>query len=296
MAKKAFYIIDVFAEAKYSGNQLAVFRDAEDYTDREMQKIAREMNFSETTFIYDKRNKDGSFRVRIYTPAREVPFAGHPTIGTAFVIVKEILKSKTSGVDLKLKVGKIPVDVQYEGRKVGILTMRQVQPGFGRIVKPAEVAKILNLSEKDISRRYPCAEVSTGMPHLIIPLNSLDTLKKCRVNKELYERLINRIDAKSLFVFSTEAYSKGNDISARCFPIFYGIEEDPATGSANGCLAAYLSKYEAFGSPVVNAKVEQGFEIDRPSKLYIKASPTDRGRIDVTVGGKSELIARGEFL
>ena len=296
MAKRTFYIIDVFAEAKYSGNQLAVFRNAESYTDRVMQKIAREMNFSETTFICDKRNKDGSFRVRIFTPAREVPFAGHPTIGTAFVIVKEILKSKAARVDLKLRVGKIPVDVQYEGRKVDILTMRQVQPGFGRIVKSAEVAKILNLGEKDISRRFPCVEVSTGMPHLIIPLSGLDALKKCRVNREFYERLIKRIDAKSLFVFSTEAYSKGNDISARCFPIFYGIEEDPATGSANGCLAAYLSKYEVFGSPVVDAKVEQGFEINRPSKLYIKASPAEKGWIDVTVGGKSELIASGEFL
>ncbi len=294
--KRVFYIIDVFAEAKYAGNQLAVFRNAEHYSQKEMQKIAREMNYSETTFIYNKRHKDGSFRVRIFTPVREVPFAGHPTIGTAFIIVKEILKSEAPQVNLRLKVGNIAVDVQHDKKGIGRLTMRQKQPQFGRIINAGEIARILNLAGKDINRRFPCVEVSTGLPSLIVPLNSLDALKRCRVNKDLYGRLITRIDARALFVFSTQTHKKGNDISARCFPIFYGIEEDPATGSAAGCLAAYLSKYEVLGSPEVSAKIEQGFEINRPSILYIKASLVRQGRIDIYVGGRSEMIAKGEFL
>lgn len=295
MARKQFYIVDVFAESKYAGNQLAVFRNAELYGDREMQKIAVEMGFSETTFIYDKRLKDGSFRVRIFTPAREIPFAGHPTIGTAFVILKEILKSKVGELKLKLKAGPIPVTPRYDGNDLGVLTMRQIQPGFGRMVKPDEIAKILHLNKKDISRKYPCEEVSTGLPSLIVPLNSLDGLKRCQVNRDLYFRLIKRIDAKALFPFTTETNRKSNDLSVRCFPIFYGIDEDPATGSANGCLAAYLSKYKVLGSNKVNATVEQGYEIGRPSKLYIKAEPEGK-KINIFVGGKAVMAAKGEFL
>jgi trans-2,3-dihydro-3-hydroxyanthranilate isomerase len=180
MSAKPYYIVDVFAETKYAGNQLAVFRNAAAISDHEMQQIARETNYSETTFILSDEPRNGGFDVRIFTPAEEVPFAGHPTLGTAFIIRNEILNGRAEKVLLNLKVGQIPVSFSPDGYS----WMRQIQPTFGSQHLPETFAPILELELADFDNRFPIQEVSTGLPFFIVPLKTLQALKKAKVNRE----------------------------------------------------------------------------------------------------------------
>ncbi len=295
MNKMEFYILDVFAEEKYAGNQLAVIRDAASLSDDTMQRIAKEMNYSETTFILSDAPKDGGYDVRIFTPAEEVPFAGHPTLGTAFVIRNEIMGEPAEKVVLNLKVGQIPVTVGRNGDGDCMLWMRQNEPTFGQIVEPAWMASVLSLDESDIDDRFGIQEVSTGLPVTIVPLKSLDAAKRARVKKDEYFELIEEMQAKAVLVYCPETYDPKNDLNVRVFVDYYGIPEDPATGSANGCLAGYLVKHRYFGDDRIDIRVEQGYEIARPSLLYLKAGE-DEGRIDISVGGKVVMVAKGQLL
>jgi trans-2,3-dihydro-3-hydroxyanthranilate isomerase len=294
MANATFYILDVFTEKRYAGNQLAVFRHVEGIDDTEMQQIARETNFSETTFILSDQPENDSFRVRIFTPGEEVPFAGHPTLGTAFVIQQKIIRQPVDCVVLDLKVGKIPVTFSYVDNRPDILWMRQQPPIFGRTLKPVDVAKTIGLSENDIDSRFPIQEVSTGLPAIIVPLRNLQTLRQAVVDRRLYFELIANTEAKAILVFCPESYEGKNHISARFFADFLGITEDPATGSANGCLAGYLAKYSYFGMDTVSVRVEQGYEIGRPSLLYLEGS-AQTDPITVSVGGRAAIVAQGEW-
>ncbi|ADC64968.1 phenazine biosynthesis protein PhzF family [Ferroglobus placidus DSM 10642] len=276
-----FYIVDVFALKKYTGNQLAVFRDASKLSEKEMQEIAKEMNYSETTFIIS----EDDFEVRIFTPEKEVPFAGHPVLGTAFVIMEEIL-GKAKEVELKLRIGKIRVWKEND-----VLWMRQSSPKFGKVFSPQEISRVLEIGEEEIDKNFPIQEVSTGLPFIIVPLKSLESLKKVRVNTDELYKIVEDCEAKAILAFSPETRYEDNDLSVRVFAHYYGVPEDPATGSANGCLAAYLSKYEYFGSDEVNIKVEQGYEVGRPSLLFLRAKG-DR----VEIGGKVIMIAKGTFI
>jgi trans-2,3-dihydro-3-hydroxyanthranilate isomerase len=289
--KNLFYILDVFAEKKYAGNQLAVFRDAAGIPSDEMQKLAREINFSETTFVLSDEPNNGGFDVRIFTPNEEVPFAGHPTIGTAHVIRNEILKGSTENVTLNLKVGQIPVTFSADGYS----WMRQIEPTFDQQHKPEVLADVLGLDVSEIDDRFPVEEVSTGLPFFIVPLKNLAVLKKAKINKEKCFALIQNTVAKGILVFSPESHEPQNDISVRVFVDYYGVPEDPATGSGNGCLAGYLAKHHYFGRENVDVRSEQGYEIGRPSLLLLKAE--QRGKnINIFVGGKSVIMARGEFV
>ncbi len=295
MNKLTFYILDVFAEEKYAGNQLAVVRDAAALSDSQMQKIAKEMNYSETTFILSEEARGGAYDVRIFTPEIEVPFAGHPTLGTAFVIQQEIIKKPVDAIKLNLKVGQIPVTFNYDGRQPGILWMKQIEPVFGATVEPGPISEVLGIDENDIDQRFPIQNVSTGIFFLIVPLKTLDAVKGSRVVRDKYFKLVENLQAKAILVFCPETYNHDNDVNARMFCDYYGISEDPATGSANGCLAGYLVKHRYFGSNKVNVRVEQGYEIGRPSLLYLKAEDKN-GKIDVSVGGKVVMVAKGELV
>ena len=290
-----FCILDVFAEEKYAGNQLAVVRDAALLSDDAMQRIAKEMNYSETTFILSDTPKDGGYDVRIFTPEEEVPFAGHPTLGTAFVIRNEIMSESAETVVLNLKVGQISVTFGRSGDDRGMLWMKQNEPTFGQVIEPAWIASILSLDESEIDDRFSVQEVSTGLPVLIVPLKSLDAAKRARIRHYEYFELIDQMQAKAVLVYSPETYGPENDLNVRVFCDYYGVPEDPATGSANGCLAGYLVKHRYFGSDRIDIRVEQGYEIARPSLLYLKAGQ-NQGRIDVSVGGKVVLIAKGQLL
>ncbi len=295
MTKLPFYILDVFAEEKYAGNQLAVVREAAGLSDGEMQNITKEMNYSETTFILSDDQRNGGYDVRIFTPAEEVPFAGHPTLGTAYVIQQEIIKEPVETIILNLKVGQIPVTFNYKGEDKDILWMQQKEPTFGQIIESEPIAEVLSINTSDIDERFPVQEVSTGMFFMIVPLKTLDAVKRAKVARDKYFKLIENLQAKAILIFCPETYNQDNDVNVRVFCDYYCIPEDPATGSANGCLAGYLVKHRYFGSDEIDIRVEQGHEIGRPSLLYLKAEQK-QGQIDVSVGGKVVMVAKGELV
>jgi len=296
MESLQFFIVDVFAETKYSGNQLAVFTNASGLSTEQMQRITREIDYSETTFITDRAPINGGYNVRIFTPAQEVPFAGHPTLGTAYIIQREIIKSPVPRVNLNLPVGQIPVTLDYQDGTVNLLQMQQKAPTFGQISDVAKLAEVLNLDESEIDRQFPCQEVSTGIPFIIVPLKNHHALKRAKVNRDKYFQLIETTAAKCIFIFCASTNHPDNHLSARMFADYLGVPEDPATGSANGCLAGYLVKYRYFGEDRINVRVEQGYEIDRPSLLLLEAYPQPNGDIAVFVGGSVQMVAKGEFV
>ena len=295
MERRIFYIVDVFAERKYAGNQLAVFKGVKNLSDKQMQQFAKEMNYSETTFILSEEKRNGGYDVRIFTPEHEVPFAGHPTLGTAYVIQQEIVKEPVEKVALNLKVGQIPVTFKYSGQQVDIMWMKQINPIFGEVFNSKPISQALGLKETNINDRFPIQDVSTGVPFIIVPLKSLTAVKQARIDKDRYFELIKNTQAKAILVFSPETYNKENDLNVRVFADYYGVPEDPATGSANGCLAGYLVKHRYFGDDRIDIRVEQGYEIGRPSLLFLRAEDKE-GKIDVLVGGKAIMVAKGEFI
>jgi trans-2,3-dihydro-3-hydroxyanthranilate isomerase len=283
-----FYIVDVFAEEKYAGNQLAIVRGGAGLPDEGLQKMALEMNYSETAFVLSEEETEGGYDVRIFTPGDEVPFAGHPTLGTAYVIQHEILTSPVESVTLKLKAGEIPVTFGE------VLWMRQLPPTFGAILDPALFTRTLNLETADLDDRSPVQVVSTGLPALIVPLRDLDALRRCKVDWERYTEVAG--PGKNLYVFCPESHDDGpGDLSARMFANDLGVTEDPATGSAAGCLAAYLLGHAYLGTDSIDVRVEQGYEIGRPSVLYLQAA-RDGDQTTVHVGGKVQMVARGELV
>lgn len=294
MNSYTFYIVDVFTEEKYAGNQLAVFRRAKNISDAEMQRFAKEINYSETTFILTDDERDGGYDVRIFTPENELPFAGHPTLGTAFIIQQKILQRPISRVNLNLEIGQIPVTFTYSRREADILWMKQKPPTFGEVLDAETLSQVLSVDKDDIDERFPVEEVSTGVPDIIVPLKTLKAVKKAKVVSDKYYALIENLEAKAILVFCPETYNKENALNVRFFADYYGVPEDPATGSANGCLAGYLVKNRYFGKNQIDIQVEQGYEIGRPSLLYLKAEEKDE-EIDVNVGGKVILVAEGQF-
>lgn len=290
-----FYIVDVFAEKKLAGNQLAVFRAGDDLNPQQMLRIAAEMHFSETTFILSEEERNGGIDVRIFTPAEEVPFAGHPTLGTAHIIRSEIQQRPLEKVTLNLPVGQIPVSFTPDDGLGSVAFMQQIEPQFGDFLSINEIAPVIRLDPKDFDDRYPIQQVSTGIPFFLVPLRNLDALKRASVDREAYFALIKNTWARPLMIFSPEAHEAGNHLSVRMFADCFGIPEDPATGSGQGCLAAYLVHQRYFGSSNIDIRSEQGYEIGRPSLLYLKAYQ-EGGSIKVMVGGRSITIAQGVFV
>jgi trans-2,3-dihydro-3-hydroxyanthranilate isomerase len=285
-----FTIIDVFTDKKYAGNQLAVFKNAGGLSSEDMQSIAREINFSETTFILSSDKNNGGYDVRIFTPLEELPFAGHPTLGTAYIIQNELDPDASEVVQLNLKVGQIPVTFDTDGT----CWMRQVQPQFRQKHQVGSMAEVLRVNVSEIDNRFPIQEVSTGLPFYIVPLKSITALKSAKVDKVKYFDLVKDTEAKGILIFCPETHEPQHDISVRVFVDYYGVPEDPATGSGNGCLAGYLVKYRYFEDNKIDICSEQGYEIGRPSLLMLRAE--QRGEnIDVSVGGKCVTVAHGEL-
>ncbi|MCI0766933.1 PhzF family phenazine biosynthesis protein [Bacillus sp. TL12] len=290
MRKMDFYIVDAFSQGKYTGNQLAVFVDAHQISSKEMQLIAKEINYAETTFILSKEQKNEGYDVRIFTSNEEIPFAGHPALGTAFVLRKEILQNDTlENILLRFQGGSIQVTF-YDEKNV--VWMHQNEPRFGGELDRDMIAEVLNIEISQIDLRYPIQEVSTGLPVILVPLKSLAAVKEVQINKEKYFKLIEKREAKGIMVFTSETYEEINDLNVRDFAEYYGIPEDAATGSSNGCLAAYVIKHRYFGKKKINLRVEQGYEIKRSSLLHIRAEEI-KDVIEVFVGGQVTSIAKG---
>lgn len=293
-----FYIVDVFAESKYAGNQLAVVRGAAHLTTEQMQRIALEMNYSETTFILADDERDGGYDVRIFTAHEELPFAGHPVLGTAYILQREVVGISFEQLTLNLKVGPIPVRFTYDRDGLpDVLWMRQRPPVYGVEASAEAVAQALNLNPVDVDTRFPAQTVSTGSPFLIVPLNTLDAVKRARPDTEHYLTVAHDAGARWLFCFAPETYAADNHLNARMFAVEPNgtIWEDPATGSANGCLAAYLAHQRYFDTDAIDVRVEQGYEIKRPSLIRLRTEPTG-GELAVYVGGKVFMVAAGKLV
>jgi trans-2,3-dihydro-3-hydroxyanthranilate isomerase len=295
MKELTFYIVDVFAVEKYTGNQLAIFTEASALSEEQMQQLAKEMNYSETTFITSTDLQNGGYDVRIFTPNKELPFAGHPTLGTAYIIQQTIISQPVETVNLNLKVGQIPVTWHNTDDLGEVLWMRQKPPTFHQVFEASALAPVLSLDIDEIDSRFPIQEVSTGIPFIIVPLKTHESLKRIRVNREKYFELVEKTQSKEILVFCPETYASENDLSVRVFAEYLGIPEDPATGSANGCLAGYLVEHSYFGEKPVDVRVEQGYEIGRPSLLLLKTHRNE-DTIEVLVGGKVVMVAKGEFV
>jgi trans-2,3-dihydro-3-hydroxyanthranilate isomerase len=292
MPKRTFSFVqlDVFTSRPLEGNQLAVFSDARGLSDDEMQKLARETNLSETTYILprdaDVERREGH-KVRIFTVNEELPFAGHPSLGTAWHLHQQ---SRADEIVLDLRVGKIPVRFQ---QRDGLLfgEMRQAEPTFGQTHEHAAVAKVLGLPVAELDEDLPIQTVSTGVPFTLVPFRSLATLQKLNIGwSQLAPYFAGTGNTGFFYFVCRETVDPQATLHARM--IFYN-GEDPATGSAAGCCAAWAVRYGVL-PPDTQGLIEQGMETRRPSFIYIRAGKNGEKVTDVRVGGHVVQVVDGE--
>ena len=285
---------DVFSSKPLEGNSLAVFFDARDLTDAEMQSIAKEMNLSETTFIIPRDaaiERERGVRVRIFTVEEELPFAGHPTLGTAFALRGD---SGATEVALELNVGKVPVRFEEVPSQATFGEMTQVDPVFGMQHDREAVARATGLRVEDFDSSLPIETVSTGLPYTVIPLKSLSGIQKLRVDLSRANDYMEKTGAKFFYFVARETINPTARLHARM--LFYN-GEDPATGSAAGCAAAWMVAHGVAKSDE-RVLIEQGLEMRRPSRIFVRASQQNENRdnriVNVRVGGNAIEVMRAE--
>lgn len=286
-----FKWVDVFAEKKFEGNQLAVFPNARSLDSGQMQDIAREMGLSESTFITGTaKTADGktAYTTRIFTVEEELPFAGHPTLGTAFYLKTE---HGSDDVTLMLKVGEIPVKFSNEGGRV-FGEMRQNEPEFGLDHNSEDISRIFGVHLEEIDDRYPIQTVSTGNPFAIVPFRHLKTLQELKPNFAMMVDYLEKTDSKFMYAVSTETVDNEAILHARM--IFYG-GEDPATGSAAGPAAAWMLRHGIM-EPERRYFIEQGLEMHRPSRIYVTGSLKDGVPEKIRVGGHCFMAGQGKII
>jgi len=287
----SFVTLDVFTSVPLEGNQLAVFTDARGLNDREMQALAREMNLSESTFVFRRDSateRERGIRVRIFTVDEELPFAGHPTLGTAMVLHSESPGSET--VHLDLNVGKIPVQfTRRDGLAFGQMTQRE--PEFGQQHTREDVARAAGVAIEDIAHDLPIQTVSTGNAFAIVPLKSLAALQKLAPSWAQMNGYLQKTDAKFFYFVSRQAVEPEARLQARM--IFYR-GEDPATGSAAGPCAAWAVQ-NGLIPPDEPVLLLQGVEMKRASRIHIAAGKIDNKIVNIKVGGHAVEVARGEL-
>ena len=299
--KFKYYTCDVFTDTKFGGNQLAVFPNAENIPEHFLPQITKEFNFSETTFVYSPtiHSELQSRRVRIFTPGAELPFAGHPTLGTAFVLASigdfKITETETD-ILLEEGVGNVPVKIFSENQKSKFLQLTAAKlPEFFSAPQQNKIAEFLSLSVDDIDDSFPVEVVSCGVPFLFAAVKSHDALKRIRINAQKMESALKSCVAKDVFVFTTDAEQSDSQFRARMFAPLLGIPEDPATGSAAASFAGYLAEKNSLQSGTLKWKIEQGFEMGRPSLLFIEADKQDGKTTAIRVGGSVVMMCEGEM-
>ena len=290
-----YYICDVFTDTRFGGNQLAVLPEAEGLSDELMQKIAREFNFSESTFVFPPE-KGHTRKVRIFTPAAEVPFAGHPNVGTAFVLTAtdtlgEITDCLT--VTFEEQAGLVPIAIQK--RQDNALWCELSAPeklSLGKTVPTQTMASVLSLTPEDIVPNAHLPQVaSVGLPFLFTEVKDYNALKQARVNIEKLETLVAD-DTPSLLHVYTQS-SNDFDIRARVFAPLYGVTEDPATGSANCALAGLLTHHEKIPDGAFNWRIAQGVEMGRPSILDARTEKRAGSVTNTWIGGACVMVSEG---
>jgi trans-2,3-dihydro-3-hydroxyanthranilate isomerase len=315
MSSHAFIQLDVFTDQPFCGNPLAVFPEAEGISDEHMMKIAREMNLSETVFVLPPNPKtteegpDVLRRLRIYTPAREIPFAGHPVVGTWNILARLGVVPPPEGgsgwtqIHHEVGIGVLPVDIEFkDGAPVQVVMTQgklQILDEIDDSAEQAELARALGRAREDLDESLPIQVISTGLTCLAVPMRSLADLRDCRVNSSLLGEIYTRRGASGCHVFSRETLEVGESRAhARFFAPADNIAEDPATGSACGALGGYLIHHGALDLEPVEGKykfvIEQGDFIHRPSRIRLEVTG-GRGDVkQVRVGGPSVVIAHGE--
>ena len=290
-----FYIVDVFAEQAYAGNPLAVVLGAEGFDDIVMQKLAAETNYSETTFVYSVQENDGGYRTRLFTPAREIAFAGHPILGTAWVVRKAYTRGTPAIVKLNLEIGQVPVTFEPEADGAEVLWFTAPAVKSGSTVDPARMATALGVSTADIDTRFPVQQMAAGTSAMIVPLRSLDALRRCRLDLAAYAGLSAEGFPQLVYLCCSETRHSGNDLSARFFFEAHGVREDPATGNGAAFLAAYLVKHQVFDAKKRSWRIEQGDEVRRPSLVQLRVRECSAG-IEIQVGGKVIAAVQGNVV
>jgi trans-2,3-dihydro-3-hydroxyanthranilate isomerase len=298
--KLQYRIVDVFTDRMFGGNSLAVFLDGRGVTDAEMQALAREMNLSETTFILPPDDSANDFRVRIFTPGRELPMAGHPTIGTAFVLARERMLpagGETVTIRLEEKVGLIPVRLEMKNGAPDKIWMTQPLPTFGPVFpNAAAVSEMLGIDSSGLRSDLPIEVVSCGLPFLFVPASDLATMRKLSFNRDLSRRALESLEVSGVFVFAMEVENAGSTVHSRMFAPELGIPEDPATGSASGPLGSYLVRSGVVrAEPKVSMVSEQGIEMGRPSFIHIEITQEVNEITEVKVGGQTVFVGSGEI-
>lgn len=294
-----FHTLDVFTDRVFGGNPLAVFPDAEGIAPETMQRIAKELNLSETVFVTGAEG--ASFGVRIFTPAQELPFAGHPTVGTAILLAmlgRAPAGERFARLVLREEVGPVPVEVRIEdGRPTFAMfaAPRVPEPGPPPPA-PAIVADVLSIDEADLGGSLACGGWSAGVPFLFVSVRDRGALARARVNVAAWERHLADAWAPHLYVTTDDAGEDGVALRARMFAPAMGITEDPATGGAATALAGLLAARDATADGTYSWKVLQGVEMGRPSRIMVEADVRDRRVAQVRVGGSAVLVSEGEMI
>jgi len=297
-----FYQADVFTSRPFGGNPVAVFPDANGLTDEHLQKIAREMNLSETVFVFPPSDPAAVVRLRIFTPTQEIPFAGHPVVGALYVLAhigSVTAPEPVTRVLYECNIGLFPVELHMRDGQVSRVVMTQPQPQFVGTVDDTEdlykVAGSLGISKPVIvETKWPLEVVSTGLPVLIVPVRTLTAVRSIEANDDAIVDLCSRFGTNGIMVFTTVTVEPFATVHARMFAPSIGISEDPATGSAGGALGAYLVHHGVVEvAPTTELIIEQGYEIERPSSILVQVESDDDMIQSVKVGGQCVMVAEG---
>lgn len=298
MNSRSYHLVDVFTDRAFGGNPLAVFLDGKGISDALMQAIAKEFNLSETTFVLPPDDPANDFRVRIFTPGAELPMAGHPTVGTTFVLTRSGLVRPGTGrttITLEEGVGPIPVAIDWTNGQPSFIEMEQPLPEFSPPIEDrAGIAEMLSLEPNAIRDDLPIQVVSCGVPFLFVPVKSLEAIRRVRFRIDVAEKL--KAPSDKTFVFTMETEFPGSGVHSRMLAPLLGISEDPATGGASGPLGCYLVRHRVLESEnELRVVSEQGIEMGRPSFLHIRIRHTGREITAVHVGGSCCYMGSGQL-
>ncbi|MEZ0480621.1 PhzF family phenazine biosynthesis protein [Planococcus sp. SSTMD024] len=298
-----YTLADVFTDVPFGGNQLAVVEGRSGLTKKEMQNIARELNLSETVFVFPPAKEGNVRKLRIFTPQMELPMAGHPTIGAAYVLASSGAVRTKEGANewiLEEQVGEIAVTVHKENGQIAKVEMKQPLPVFGEKFESRKfAADLLSIAEGELHTELPIQSVSSAVPFLFIPLKSLQTIQRIHFRQDVWEQHFSKTaDTQHIFAFTTETESQDAAVHGRMFAPAMGIAEDPATGAASGPLGAYL--VEHYAVPLNDNRIsifrsEQGYEMGRPSTIDIQVTGRTGGIEEVRIAGNSVIIGKGEL-
>nr|WP_315248414.1 PhzF family phenazine biosynthesis protein [uncultured Flavobacterium sp.] len=281
-----FYIVDVFTDKKYAGNQLAVFLDAGNLSSEEMQKIAREINFAESTFVTKLDKENNKAEIKIFTPAHEMQFAGHPIIGTSWVLMNKIFENSPENIKLNVPIGPIAINQSQD-----LIWLKAAQPKFWDVFSKEDFTLFSNLKVSDFENQFPIQEVTTGSAFIMVGLSSKRALENLVLDKDKTDKWLKN-NCKTAHQGLYFYYLEGSELFSRMLYIEHNqLVEDAATGSASTCLQAYLLKNHKPELELINY---QGDYIGRPSQIHFKGKLTEND-FDIKIGGKAQFIAKGEW-